>query len=1074
MSSSLSKVENLKKEGNEFFKKKNWKEAIERYTQAIQQIIFTSNGNADANNNNNNSNNGYMKATLLSNRSLCHFQLFEKECLEQKSVDGGDTKHEILLEEVIQDTTSSLEILKELNQSTLSNSEENKNKNDIRSLRAKILYRRAKANYATSQLHIQNANDASTSSSSSSQTIQHLFQQSQQCKIKSVQDLHDLLSFDSKNKLAQSLLISIQQQQQKQQSCNNSDGNGGPSSEHLNHLMASSASTTPVKRALSVICQYYFDCIESKEQSPSPTENYDDDRMKVIQSLQFLYSSLVDDLMSTAQEILSYQTACSTVVSPSKAIRGIQILYNLGFHYMNMQPQSTTQSTKYSHVECQSLAMRILNEACMYLPIMHLLHELHHNQLSSSIQQNTDTAEQQQQHPQLTFLKLINELQHDDPTKYYGDQYEKYIQLSISFYIRYTLYIHIKEDNTIYETITSSEQKDIPSTSLAKEQSMFLIPIIVQIYDLILKIHVSQTSSSTNNSNNLFSSVQSLLQAIITLDPQLVLNQIRNYNNTDEDQSTSKTSTASKQRLLYYYPIKALSNHEVHGLKPRELALYRKRQYMMKQNQKLRCRDHAILFCKKQGLDSLLRHAVLTETTTDSQQCSTAMNNRSYIRREIVISISKIIHCFTQSNENLMQKGNQHGTKNDEQVNKNNGDEEYSLNDEDLKKIVVEKFFSHTLTIEEVDENDESGNGIDQELQQTLIKCLLSTSMLLAHGDLGTWILRKAWYGSQNEWKNLVVHPSNNEIDDHMSMSIASELASAAASVESARSWITSCAGNHDDNIYWKKLLSSENHDVRSGAASAMAKLGLSDKAISSDEGELFSLLEVAGGLIIGEDFEDIPTQLSNSNSITQLERGIELLSYLASKTIMKDEIAHGFTVVSPRVQNSSKTEKSLLEHLVDLSSAEGRPREQMTPSVSYALSTIFSSIAVSIETLRREAFADKEITVEQYDQLQSMGKTNEEKEMEESKVDQDSPEAVKTRIQNMANKGVCTAIVNLIKEGVSERTKEQLVISMMRMATEPSIRGIMIQQGCLSECLKVSKQVSVLISSFFIEREVT
>ena len=1072
MSLSTSEVETLKKEGNESFKKKNWKEAIERYTQAIQQMS-SSNGNVDANHNN-----GFMKATLLSNRSLCCLQLFEEESLEQTSHEGRGTNQysslEILLEEVKQDTTSSLDILKELNQSSLSDREGNSEKNDIRALRAKILYRRAKANYAMSQLHIQNANHESTSSSSSSQTMQHLFQQSQQCKIKAVQDIHDLLSFDSKNKLAQSLLISIQQQQQKHQSDGGSSigGSGGASVEHFNHLMASSASTTPVKRAMSVVCQYYFDCIESKDQSSSsPTDshdnNKDEDRMKVIQSLQFLYSSFVDDLISTAQEVLSYQTACTAAISPNKTIRGIQILYNLGFHYMNMQPQSA-QLTKYSHLECQSLIIRTLNEACMNLPIMHLLHELHHDQLSSS-QQITDTCKE---YPQLTFLRLINEL-HDDPTTY-NDQNEKYIHLSISFYIRYTLYIHIKDDNTIYETITSSEQKDIPSTSFSKEQSMFLIPIIVQIYDLLLKIHATQTSPSTNG-NNLFSSVQSLFQAIITLEPQSVLNQIRNYNDTDENQSTSKTSTTSKQRLLHYYPIKALSNHEVHSLKPRELALYRKRQYMMKQNQKLRCRYHAVLFCKNKGLDILLRHGVLTETTNDSEQHTTATNNRSYIRREITISMSKIILCFTQSNENLMQKGNQKRSKNDEQG-KENGDEEYSLNDEDLKKLIIEKFFSHALTIEEVDENDESGDnclnmiGIGQELQQILIKCLLSTSMLLAHGDLGTWILRNAWHGSQNEWKNLVINPLNNESDNHTSMSIASELASAAASVESSRSWINSCAGNHDDNIYWKKLLSSENHDVRSGAASAMAKLGLSDKAISSDEGELFSLLEVAGGLIIGEDFEDIPSQLSNSNSITQLERGIELLSYLASKTIMKDEIAHGFTVASPRVQNSSKNEKSLLKHLVDLSSTERPPSERMTPSVSYALSTVFSSIAVSIETLRREAFADKEITVEQYDQLQSMAKSHEEKELEESKVDKDSPEAVKTRIQNMANTGVCSAVVQLMKKGVSERTKEQLVICMMRMATEPSIRGIMIQQGCLSECLKVSKQVSKSTSSLFVE----
>ena len=100
---------------------------------------------------------------------------------------------------------------------------------------------------------------------------------------------------------------------------------------------------------------------------------------------------------------------------------------------------------------------------------------------------------------------------------------------------------------------------------------------------------------------------------------------------------------------------------------------------------------------------------------------------------------------------------------------------------------------------------------------------------------------------------------------------------------------------------------------------------------------------------------------------------------------------------------------------------------------------------------------------MEQYDQLQSMGKTAEEKELENSKVDMDDSEAVRSRIQIMAQKGICTALVNLIKRGATTSTMEQLLICMMRMASEQSVRGKMIQAGCLSECIKISKMVRKL-----------
>jgi len=89
--------------------------------------------------------------------------------------------------------------------------------------------------------------------------------------------------------------------------------------------------------------------------------------------------------------------------------------------------------------------------------------------------------------------------------------------------------------------------------------------------------------------------------------------------------------------------------------------------------------------------------------------------------------------------------------------------------------------------------------------------------------------------------------------------------------------------------------------------------------------------------------------------------------------------------------------------------------------------------------------------------------KTQEEKEQSSKELEKDSEEAVKSRIRKMAASNVPRAIVKLI-DGTGESTQEQLVITMNRMASEESVRGVMIQQGCLSACLKLEKDVVCVV----------
>ena len=84
---------------------------------------------------------------------------------------------------------------------------------------------------------------------------------------------------------------------------------------------------------------------------------------------------------------------------------------------------------------------------------------------------------------------------------------------------------------------------------------------------------------------------------------------------------------------------------------------------------------------------------------------------------------------------------------------------------------------------------------------------------------------------------------------------------------------------------------------------------------------------------------------------------------------------------------------------------------------------------------------------MEQYDQIQAKIKTEEDRKLDESKKESESPEAIKSRIKSMANQNVHRALVNL-DDGATDGTLENVTMAMMRMASERMVRGSMIHQG--------------------------
>ncbi|GFH43701.1 hypothetical protein CTEN210_00174 [Chaetoceros tenuissimus] len=466
-----------------------------------------------------------------------------------------------------------------------------------------------------------------------------------------------------------------------------------------------------------------------------------------------------------------------------------------------------------------------------------------------------------------------------------------------------------------------------------------------------------------------------------------------------------------------YSKVKEPSEEEIQRMVPRALAEYRKCTALRNRNRENRARRNATIFCEKyQGLQLLLQSA---STSKDG-----------YLRKEIVLNVARLFNHIR-----------------DEAATK--GDDDLYI-DQKTRKM-IENFLSkseHHLTIEEIGTddhfettaNDTTNTGSD-EIIRCRQRCLFVNSLLIANGEMGSWALREHWRRSRQEWESLV---SNN---DNISMSIAAEFASAAAGEKDSRPWVSSLVDSSENGM-WRRLLSSNDRGVRSGAASAMAKLGLADKELSSDEGEIMGLLEIAAGLLE----EDISDNDSNNQTVSKytapLERGVELLNYLSTKTLVKDEIAHGFSLKS-----MNKESESVIERIVDLSDQ----KLSSSHSVKYAIASIFCSLSVTIETLRKEAFEDKEITAEQYDDLQAMGKTEEERKMEDFRKESDSENALKSRIKAMVKFNVPKALINLLEEATTTTT-EQVVTAFTRMACETTVRGAMIQQGCLRSCINLNR----------------
>jgi hypothetical protein len=471
---------------------------------------------------------------------------------------------------------------------------------------------------------------------------------------------------------------------------------------------------------------------------------------------------------------------------------------------------------------------------------------------------------------------------------------------------------------------------------------------------------------------------------------------------------------------------------ETRQMSPKELSAYKHREHQQRTRDDAWAFERAILFCNKGGLDALLKGA---------RECA-----EFELRREITATLGKILAAVESEERIKNMVGPYFGYKKKK--------EEENKEDEDLGVV-----------IEEIDEEEEGkegqvsdildpGNQEEKEgpvtLEKKMERAELASALLLAKSEVGAWAVGSGWPSCQSDLNDLV------ESSEKAALVMVSELISAAASVKETRPMVATLLSN----TALKQLLSHEDRDIRTAAASAVTKLGLSES--QTDEVEIVGLLEAACYML--EDSGDSSNGSAKSSKLlaakvpgtvstatTSIERGVEVMMYLVSKTLVKEELAHGFHATP----ESMHTGLELLVRVADMPNAG----EALS---AFGLASIFQLMAVTSLTLRKEAFEGKEFTMEQYDEMQNMQKTEEEKEMvEDSEYSDDSPVQCTERIQKMAHANVPRALVQLT-EGASDKTLEQLVSALNRMANEPSVRGTMIQQGVLSALIKIEKEEKV------------
>lgn len=934
--------------------------ALSCYNRALQKLMESSSSDSNSQ--------IYSRPIilLLSNRSMCHLQLYESTHHQNHHADILTT----YLQSCIEDVTQALHRFIQVKDDPMTTTS-----SSLLSIRLKLLYRRAKARY-----HLATVSHTTTATCSDIDSMIPL----------AIQDLIHLLQLEPYNQAALELMKTVQQLQ----TC-------------IHQSKGGDTTTTPVGLALKQIQQIIVVVPPPSPHvstSSSSSSNMDDYLTVVLPHLYTIINCLSEDTVYIANVI-------------GRQVGIYPFLYIATTHpttFIKKQENHNIDSVQY---KAQMTSWHILSLLCsdtsFFQQYMIPIFKDNKNTTTTTSSKSLDmiqyllsSLEQRIQQQMYSYTIQENDMEH-------------WSIAAMGFLIRVILQLY-QYDYYILSSTTSTSTTTTTVKNLQDnndDDNLDTNPTWINPCSLCFTILSQQVTTS----HHLKTHVQLSLAVLDLLHTWTVcdIDRIMEFNMVDPltTKDTSSSLLTLKQKKIFLTP------EQIHTMKPKDIATYQQQLYQIKEKMKQRSKTNIIYFCQNQGISILISCAVHTSSTLLEQTCISTISRLFSIlfkeekeeddwERVLVPYLEPIL--FVKTN-----------------ISSSSSSRFEIVNDKDDDDDVY-------------DSKQQEANTVQQDI---LKRGLLTLALLQTSQDMGVWALSQE--GIIDDLEECI--QLNNQ-DSIKAQRIASQILSSAASMEKTRKLISTLV--RTDTV--QSLLQSSNEDIASNIASTFAKLGLADTKTCSDEGEIIALLQVGTQLL----FQD-PSSLSispslekkNTSSIStttspSIQRGIEILSYVATKTLAKEELSHGY--------KGCTSSQSVIERLVEICTTL---RSGTSSIDSYGIATIFSSLVVSNETLRKEAFQGKDITVEQYEALQNLGKTEEEKEWEKKRVDVDTPRAVRDRIQQLARKNVPRAMIHLL-EKATDTTRDVVVTTLVRMAEEESVRGILVQQGVLKACIQVVSEV--------------
>eukprot|EP00903_Cladosiphon_okamuranus_P017674 g16275.t1 len=337
----------------------------------------------------------------------------------------------------------------------------------------------------------------------------------------------------------------------------------------------------------------------------------------------------------------------------------------------------------------------------------------------------------------------------------------------------------------------------------------------------------------------------------------------------------------------------------------------------------------------------------------------------------------------------------------------------------------------------------------ESRMQGAVRRVTTAAALANAEGPLGAWAM--SLHGFLAEAMTLAAS------GDEVAQEAAAECFCSAASFDGGRALL----GPVVESGVIFALMESKNQAARSAAASAYAKLGMISSALSSDSDDVTKLLNVSLDLITASTTPSAPINktkdvqsgpgaktsspavskaaarmdgLKGGAAIADSERAVEVLSFLVSKTKVKEELCYG----------SARCPKALSRLCRAAENTSG------TSPIAYGLAFLFSSLCVSKEEEMKESFKGKDMTYEQYEQLKQLNDSHGQGPKEDETDIKDTVDAAKRRSHALAEAG-CVVSLRKIAEDASPATRERVALCFRRLATEPMNRGLIVQQGGLA-----------------------